>query len=192
MCKCIPLRFSGGSGRRQTFLRLLVLALLTALPLFRAQAQGSLTGVILQSDFSTLKSIWIGNHTYPTPSPDYVTVMFLAAKTIDTLVAATPSSNNAGGGTTCGVRDYRFQITTDGTNWQTKKSVAGNTSEWVLYANFPAVANVKGVRIQITKVNNGRWFDDYNSYLAYQNGVLKPYYGSALHATLYELEAYGP
>ncbi len=150
----------------------------------------------LQSDFSTLKSAWIGGADYTQVgqqsfTPDSAAITFASPKTIDTIVAVAPSSNNSGGGLP-GVRDYNLQITTDGTNWQTMKSVAGNTSEWVLYANFPAVANVKGVRIQIIKVNNGRWFDDYNSYLAYQNGVLKPYYGSALHATLYELEAYGP
>ena len=146
----------------------------------------------------TLKTAWIGKTDYATLgqsdfTPDSAAVTF-PAKTIDTLVAVAPSANNSGGGLS-GVRDYNFQIlapATDNTapTWQTVKSVVGSTSEWVLYANFPPVANVTGVRIQILKVNNGRWFDDYATY---SNGsATNLYYGSALRASLYELEAYGP
>ena len=115
----------------------------------------------------------------------------------DTLVAVAPSSNNSGGGLS-GVRDYNLQVLApvagSGSNtpvWQTVKSVTGNTSEWVLYARFPAVSSVTGVRIQIIKINNGRWFDDSGAY-QFTSSSQSRTIGSAQRATLYEFEAYGP
>ena len=147
-----------------------------------------------------LKSAWIGTTDYALTNQngfvgDAATVTF-PAKKIDTIVAVAPSSNNSGGGLP-GVRDYDLQIITDykditnPANWQTMKSVRGNTSEWVLYANFPMVPNVTGVRIQILKVNNGRWFDDYTAY-PLNSAPNSLGYGGLLRASLYELEAYGP
>ncbi len=131
------------------------------------------------------------------PSPVPVN---LPAKTIDTLVAVVPSSNNAGGGTLCGVRDYCFQVLHSGqdpnnaANWTTVKPVTGNTTEWVLYAPVPAAQqqNVTGVRLVIDAINNGSWYSDYNAYMNYNNaGQLRKFYGSPMRAMVYELEAYG-
>ncbi len=147
-----------------------------------------------KGNLTKAKRIWIGGQTYPTANPDWVKVTF-PAKTINTLVAVVPSSNNAGGGTLCGVRDYRFQITTDGTNWTTVKTVTSNTTEWTLHATVPTnlQSGITGVRLIIDNVNNGRWYDDYSSYTDYNNaGQLRQVYGSPLRAMVYELEAYGP
>ena len=110
------------------------------------------------------------------------------AKTIDTLVAVVPSSNNSGGGTTCGARDYQFQITTDGTTWQAVKTVTGNTTERVLYATI-SPQTIQGMRLVIMNVNNGRWYGDY---AAYPNGSAQGIHATPMRAMLYELEAYGP
>ena len=152
-------------------------------------------GTPLES-LTKVKSVWIGNTVYPLPvvSPppvlmagDHATVMFTQPKTIDTLVAVVPSSNNSTGGTLCGARDYQFQITTDGTTWTPVKTVYGNKTEWVLYAPI-ASQTIRGMRLVIGAVNNGRWYDDYN---AYSNGGALPIQGSPKRAMIYELEAYG-
>ena len=170
-----------------------------------------------------VKSAWISGVTYPIlvgvpdtstpilPPPtefslgESTTVMLTGPKTIDTLVAVVPSNNNSTGGTMCGARDYQFQILHSGqdpsvtTNWTPVKTGTGNTTEWVLYAQVPAAQqNVTGVRLVVGAINNGRWYDDYNSYIFYDldythNTVTKrPIYGSPMRAMVYELEAYGP
>ena len=151
------------------------------------------------------KTIWIGDKIYsahnpfvPASNTDAVTVMLAGQKTIDTVVAVVPSSNNSTGGTTCGVRDYWIQILTPSPTpgqppvWSTIKQVQGNTTEWVLYATVPSAlqSTVMGVRLQIININNGRWYDDYNAYKLYSNGSLIN--GSPLRAMAYELKAWGP
>ena len=146
------------------------------------------------------KTLWMSQATYtydqdrPTSAGDYAAVTFAQPKMIDTLVAVVPSSNNIGRGTLCGVRDYEFQVSTDGISWTPVKTVKGNRTEWVLYTHFPA-QTIKAARIVITNINNGRWYDDFTAYTQ-DNGtgsqVLRPASGSPARAMLYELEAYGP
>ena len=151
------------------------------------------------------KTVWISQQTYPLPTPgnrniasapfllgDYVMLTFPAAQTIDTLVAAVPSSNNLGKGTTCGVRDYEFDISTDGVNWQTVKTVTGNRTERILYAVFPAQP-IKAARFVIGAINNGRWYDDFTVYKLHNNPVNSKddIIFSPARAMVYEFEAYG-
>ena len=153
-------------------------------------------GGLLPTTNNRVKSAWIGGNIYPITQPnpdgtigDWAMVKLAAARTIDTLVAVVPSNNNQGGAL-CGARDYQFQVSADGTNWTTVKSVTGNMTEWVLYYHTDTpMTNIRYVRLVISKVNNGTWGGDYND-LLYDSSHL--FHASPLRAMVYELEAYGP
>ena len=92
-----------------------------------------------------------------------------------------------------GVRDYDIQVLLpDGITWQTVKSVRGNTGEWVLHAHLDTAISAKAVRVIIRDVNNGSWYEDKASIPASNPNKSIPDYNTALRASLYEIEAYGP
>ena len=99
---------------------------------------------------------------------------------VDTIVAVVPQSN--------GIRNYSLEYSEDGAEWTSVKYVEGNISEWVLTAHFDAV-QAQAIRIVVYDVNNGIWYEDKQPLP--QVGPNPFHYGTSLHATIYEIEAYG-
>ena len=156
------------------------------------------------------KKVWISNTLPTAANPAVVTVNFNRTCKIDTIVAVVPSSN----GHMCGARDYDLQYlpsidpgppTPDSAKthtsnasvgqvpspWVTVKSVRGNTTEWVLAANFAPV-NAQAVRLVIYDINNGSWLEDKNPLIPnLADPIGTSYANSVLRAMVYELEAYG-
>ena len=119
-------------------------------------------------------------------------VVVVCASQADGVASADGNAPDYGGN----IRDYDIEVLPPGSNaaWTKVKSVNGNTSEWVLHAHLDSVVAATAIRIVVRDVNNGSWYEDKaplprssprpgtSSYFSYQ---------TALHAAIFEIEAYG-
>ncbi len=105
------------------------------------------------------------------PLPQWASVTFDKPQKIGSIFVTSPSSNVG----LPGIRDFSIQVMTDN-GWKTVREVKGNVVEWTLFARFIPV-KTQAVRVLISDLNNGWWFQDKTPFTDFQ-------------ARVYELECY--